>query len=380
VCKCNVDDAVRLLSCVQIAAPGLVSQTDSSQSTLLHLAAERQLVGLIHPLIQAGCDPFQRDGQLKTPLMTAASVGSVAAAEALYCCVPEERHDELTNQHKKNAWSALMYACKAGNPDLVSFLLTKGARVNERNKEGATPLYIAARFSHNTDTLDHLVHAGTDVNQCIGNGRVPLLAAAAAGNIEVVQHLITKCGVDVLSAQDHSGVSIFHDCAQEGRLNIFEFVWKTLNDEGKTRARGLRDVTGKTALHYAAGCNDSAFCARLVELQWEVEAEDERKSSPLYFAVLKGSIGCTRVLLDAGASITHSSTHRSILHAGALWGQYACLKTLLDHAGATGHPDAATVAALINTPDVDGHTAIESARKNGHAECVALLSEVLSRA
>ena len=58
-------------------------------------------------------------------------------------------------------------AAKNSNPDVVKALISAGAKVNAKTKDGLTPLYYAARFNSNPDVVKALVNAGAEVTQAI---------------------------------------------------------------------------------------------------------------------------------------------------------------------------------------------------------------------
>jgi ankyrin repeat protein len=71
----------------------------------------------------------------------------------------------------------LMLAARAGNHDLVAWLLERGADPNAGNSNGTTALMYAktqAFASGNTDVMDLLIENGADINQTDSNGLTAL--------------------------------------------------------------------------------------------------------------------------------------------------------------------------------------------------------------
>ena len=50
------------------------------------------------------------------------------------------------------------------NPDVVKALISAGAKVNAKDKDGATPLHAAALFNSNPDVVKALISAGAKLN------------------------------------------------------------------------------------------------------------------------------------------------------------------------------------------------------------------------
>ncbi|MCJ1463344.1 hypothetical protein MMC07_001951 [Pseudocyphellaria aurata] len=78
--------------------------------------------------------------------------------------------------------------------------------VNQTNKDGHTPVYLAAAFGHST-TVSMLVDHGADVNVKCGKYGSPLHAACFGGHLEVVDNLLK------LGAASSTGV-VFDDALQ----------------------------------------------------------------------------------------------------------------------------------------------------------------------
>jgi ankyrin repeat protein len=111
-----------------------------------------------------------------------------------------EANGDLLNTKDREHDTAIMKACRNCNAtDLVSFLLEKGANINDkeyRDSIDQTPLIIAA-FNGCTDIVRLLLNAGvTDINHKNDQGESALLAAAQEGHKEVVQILL-EAGADI---------------------------------------------------------------------------------------------------------------------------------------------------------------------------------------
>lgn len=82
-----------------------------------------------------------------------------------------------------------MLAAKAGRTERVAGLLTQGAAVNSRDRNGDSPLNMAASKG-NEALVDTLVKAGADVNLANISGVTPLMGAAFSGNAAIVRKLM----------------------------------------------------------------------------------------------------------------------------------------------------------------------------------------------
>ena len=56
-----------------------------------------------------------------------------------------------------------MYAAESNeNPEIINTLLDAGARINDRDDTGWTPLMYAARYTYNSEIITTLLDAGAD--------------------------------------------------------------------------------------------------------------------------------------------------------------------------------------------------------------------------
>ena len=79
------------------------------------------------------------------------------------------------------------------------------------------------------------------------DGWTVLHVAAFLGDLQVVQYLIDKCGVDLMSCRDEDGDTLLHYAAQIGQLSVLRYLIKEKQCDPMC---GGRD--GRTVLHVAA--------------------------------------------------------------------------------------------------------------------------------
>lgn len=91
--------------------------------------------------------------------------------------------------------TVLHVVCYSGfdMPDLIRRLLARGAAVNQPDKGGRTPLYLAAQRGR-LDVVRVLLDGGANVNADV-QGYAPLHAAAGAGHAEAIRLLVTRGAV-----------------------------------------------------------------------------------------------------------------------------------------------------------------------------------------
>ena len=120
-------------------------------ATPLFLAAEVNNLDVIKALVEAGADPLIATERGTTPLMMAAGAGTDVQRER----APEERatavetakflveHGADVNAAGQYGWTALHAAAYQGLNDVIEYLVSKGAKIDQKDEFGQTPLSIS---------------------------------------------------------------------------------------------------------------------------------------------------------------------------------------------------------------------------------------------
>jgi uncharacterized protein len=138
-------------------------------------------------LLRAGADPNLADDELRTPLLSAATMGYRSTAVELF--TPRAR---IATEEPKSTDGYLEFA---------ALLIEHGADVNARNEDGRTPFAQAANWGTEAHEAmcDLLLSHGADIN-CIDydgrNGVTPLEAARRNGNTRMAEFLLARGAKD----------------------------------------------------------------------------------------------------------------------------------------------------------------------------------------
>ena len=150
-----------------------------------------------------------------------------------------------------NDWTPLHFAAGLNdNPEVISFLLDRGADIEAKDDNGDTPLFSAAFFNDNLEVVSVLLDRGADINAKNKYGRTPLHSAAGNyDNPEVVALLLDR-GAGV-NSRDERGETPLHYATLQNDLEVVVVLLDRGADIGAKDHFGRRacDLSGgKTAL------------------------------------------------------------------------------------------------------------------------------------
>ena len=138
------------------------------------------------------------------------------------------------NAKNKQGWTALQYAARAGNNDILNILLDFGGKVNSRIKgpavdyrfSGNTPLINAARFGK-AKTVSVLLARGANVNMASASKNTALMEGARSGSLRIVAELLEH-GADKNAKNDKNCTAecvVWHNSPRNApRKRISNFI------------------------------------------------------------------------------------------------------------------------------------------------------------
>ncbi|KAI8426788.1 hypothetical protein MSG28_014472 [Choristoneura fumiferana] len=260
---------------------------------------------------------------------------------------------------------------------VMEMLIRKGARVNEKNKDGQTPLHIATEHSH-LDAMDLLLRHGAKVN-ALDSGGSSALAVAARADAAAACRLLLACGA---RAQPERYPPPADACANAAALRLLEAARTGDVEaaraalEARPRLVNCRDVDGRhsTPLHFAAGYNRLPLAQLLLQRGADVHAKDKGGLVPLHNACSYGHYEVTELLVSCGAGVNAADLWRfTPLHEAAAKGKADIVRLLLKHGAdpTRRNRDGLTPLQLVRSGDSDtadalrGDAALLDAAKRG---------------
>ena len=234
------------------------------------------------------------------PLMYASAYGSLSALKLLL--------DAGADVNARDSLGATALMWSVTEPDKVDLLVARGADVNAKSKTGRTPLMLAALHNGSDRVVDLLLAKGADAKAVDNRGLTFLGAASAACNPHQVRIAVAK-GLDV-NAKDALGFTPLMNAAGNGDLESVRILIENGADVNAVSAKDpIRVLNGPIDLGYYTALMLGSFYGppeivdALFRAGAKVDLRDIRGRTALHYAVSTEAQNprIVSLLLKAGA-------------------------------------------------------------------------------
>jgi ankyrin repeat protein len=242
-------------------------------------------------------------------LVTAAKNGDRAAVTSLL----QQKLD--VNAPEADGTTALHWAVRSDDLDLVDRLIKAGANVKTANRYGVTPLYLAG-VNGSAPMIEKLLKAGADANEVTTEGQTALMTAARTGNVPAAKVLLAN-GAKVDTKETWQGqTALLWAVAQKHPEMVKELIahgadvnvrtatkiWERQNT-AEPREKWL-PLGSQTPLMFAAREGCAACVPILAAAKADLNATDiDDKLTPLILALTNGHYDAAAALIEAGADV-----------------------------------------------------------------------------
>ena len=251
--------------------------------------------------------------------------------------------------------TALHLAAWAGNTDLVTALLAKGADTALPNKDGQTPLFFcreehtASVILENGALVNHIDKTGSTclhtfcskpelslqlLQLVITSGGVldaknygkqtPVMLSSMAGDIDKASFLLANGAHGNLT--DKYGRTLVHHAVQSRNLELVKFLAQQYQ-----MPVNAMDVNGTYPLHVATSSGDFDIVNFLLSCNADVNVKDRTGKLPTAYAIKSGNVQVLDCLLAHGAIVADTSQGAtSPLHLFAIRGDLGNVRKLVE--------------------------------------------------
>ena len=251
-------------------------------------------------------------------------------------------------------------AVRADDLDSIKALIERNPQiVYEKDDQKSTPLHWAVKVNH-PEILKYLIEKGADVNALDMNNYTPLGMATERRQLALIKTLISA-GADV-NLKGASGWPPLRYSIYYNYLEAFEIIVNQGADLNE------KDYVGKTPLYFACMGDREGILKTLLLKGAKINETDLGGNTPLHTAVYYGDIKAVDLLMDSGADI----------HVKNNFGQ-----TPLHQAAASGYCDIAYKLLMNGAPaeskDNNGKTPLDLAQIHNNKKLVDRLCTILKQ-
>ena len=295
-----------------------------------------------------------------TPLTIAARNGDAAEVERLI----KSKKVDVNAADGTFDFTPLMHAAQHNRSDIAKLLIKAGAKVNQKNKNDVSALFVAA-LSNAPDVAKLLIAAKADMNYVQkGDGATPLSVACRDVCFETAKVLV-EAGADVNKRINSIIREDKKTALMEAATTGSPKVVKLLLDAGAEV--DARDINGFTPLLHWGGRDDSIEVGRLlIKAGADVNAKNNLGETVLMSAASMGSISTAslKLFIDSGANLNakNNEGETALMKASNLRGGFSGGVKILIDAGAD-----------VNAKSNYGLTALHRAGQKNNATTARLL-------
>jgi len=278
--------AAAALSLAAHAAPGPAAPTADRPAPELFLAIGQRDMAAVKTLLSSGVSANARNTLGMSALQIAAGTGNLEMVKTLLAAGAQVNAPSPFG-------SPLSFAASDSKPEVIQFLLTRGAHVTDSRPDRITILMLAARAG-NPAVVQQLLKKGASLAAIDNHGSTALSYAARAGKTAAARVLL-EAGAAV-DAPDVDGWTPLMHAAVNGHAETAALL---LN---KGASPKKADSQGRTALLLAAGYGDHPEATRLLlEHGAAQEARDKKGRTAYALASARGYTATAKLLQDRGA-------------------------------------------------------------------------------
>eukprot|EP01087_Luapelamoeba_hula_P013940 TRINITY_DN4023_c0_g2_i2.p1 TRINITY_DN4023_c0_g2~~TRINITY_DN4023_c0_g2_i2.p1 ORF type:complete len:918 (-),score=141.29 TRINITY_DN4023_c0_g2_i2:59-2812(-) len=349
----------------------LALETDTLNQVPLHKASEEGYVECVSALLTANksCirsqDKWRRDTLHNTILYapTVAEADAFANNRAANTSMPRQSLEVvmqtllsnsfvIPNQQDDDGNTPLHLAAVRGCKPVMGLLMAKGASLQDRNNEKATPFLFGIR--NNLSVIKYLLKRGASIYDKDENGKTVLYAATINGEIPIFRYLLSK------GARDESndwGNTAFLLAAHNAYIDILQMLLEHGADVNQS------DKRGRTALMRAAEMGNMETLTWLLNNNVNINKCCSEGNTALGYAAENGKINTLKYLAEQGMPVSTPNRHGQ---TPLLLASYGCsdvdmFKTLF------------SLGAKLTERDRGGNNALIYASLSSHLKVVKYL-------
>ena len=254
----------------------------------------------------------------------------------------------------ENRDTPLHHAARQKQPEMVLYLISKGAEVNSRNTNLRTPLHLSVNAG-SIECTGILIEKGADVKVTDFREQMPLHYAAQNGLREIAEMLIAA-GSPVDTRNNYGRTPLLLCCRERGTPELARLLIDAGSDIN------AKDKFGSTPLELAAWRGYKEIISVLIEKGADIPTEGETAYAIFNSACQQGLTELFNKQVEKGIEIPLSDNRKwTLLHDAAKGGSPEIIRILIEKGFITG------------LKDKYGWTPIHYAALNNRTEAIEML-------
>jgi ankyrin repeat protein len=194
---------------------------NAQQNTLLSPAfwQGKPDVAAIKAEVEKGSSPSQFNASSFDPVVMAINADAPTASVKYLLSLPGNEVGKITHDSR----NYLHWAANKGNAEVMEYLLGKGAKIDNEDSHGATPiLFAAGSGQQNVKVYELLIAAGADVKKSLNAEGANALLLSISNDPELVltNYFVSK-GLN-LNSTDADGNNAFSYAARSGNIDLLK--------------------------------------------------------------------------------------------------------------------------------------------------------------
>ena len=229
-------------------------------------------------------------------------------------------HSDFKAVYDDQDVGVLHAAAETGEIEIIELLVSQGCLVDSRNKEGLTPLMMAALYDE-PSAFQMLLQNSADPSLKDNDGLSPLQCATKGGNTSIINNLLLL-GVDI-DSRTNAGVTSLMTAAFCDKQSAFQMLIQNGADPSSKADRGL------SLLQCAVQGGNPSIINKLLSLGLDVDSRGTQGATPLMFAAAFDKQSAFQVLIENGADPSlKADKELSLLHCAVQGGNTSIINKL----------------------------------------------------
>jgi ankyrin repeat protein len=279
--------------------PDVDVNTIENKTSMLHSATIKNHYEIIELLVSKGANINILDSMERTPLHLAVSNGSKESVLTLLgsgCKV---------NERDKYGYSPMFVAVKFHKFDIADDLLLFNSDLNFKKIDGSTILHNCASHG-NTKALEYLLKLPFNkliINPKDSNGDTPFLKAIFHDELDFLTYFIQEKKSEIkFNSQNSLGQNIFHLAARKNSFKTLIYIL-SIDNASVINLINLPDSTSRKScpIHVAIQNSSSEVFQILISNGVDINVKDSKGNTPLHYAIQNENIMYATVLLKGKA-------------------------------------------------------------------------------